>query len=315
MRFILPLIFLLILITSCGVSQLPSEVNGNISGDFSGCATGAFVNGMENLSSFQSMAGKNLAVVLWYVHWQDPFPTEEADTVYANGSIPLITWEPWITHSLGTLEAISSGSFETYVREFIQAAKDWGKPLFLRFAHEMNGNWYPWDGFHNGGATGPEKYKQAWIYIYNVREALEADSVYLVWCPNNTNIPDASWNEPAGYYPGDQYVDWIGMDGYNWVYASWQDFDSVFSSIYQSLTALTEKPLMVGEFASAEQGGSKADWIADAFSEIKNNYPRIKLFCWFNINKERDWRINSSTSSEAAFGQAIGDSYFVESLL
>ncbi|MFH1576965.1 MAG: glycosyl hydrolase [Candidatus Margulisiibacteriota bacterium] len=288
------------------------RINENITG----CGIGAFVNGLSNLSDFQSMTGKQLAVVLWYVHWTDAFPTSDADTVFNNGSVPLITWEPWITHELGTLEAIASGSYETYVNEFIQAAKDWGKPLFLRFAHEMNGNWYPWDGSHNGAtAEAAERYKRAWVYIYNVRATLEADNIYLVWSPNNTNLPDASWNTIAAYYPGDQYVDWVGMDGYNWGYGNWQDFNAIFSSVYSNLTALTQKPLMIGEFASAEPGGSKADWITDALSQIKNNYPRVKIFCWFNIDKERDWRINSSSSAEAAFRQAIGDSYFVESLL
>jgi len=287
----------------------------SFSGDFSGCGIGAFVNGMENLSSFESMAGQKLAVVLWYVPFSDPFPTAEANLVDANGSIPHITWEPWITDSPGTLEAIASGSHEAYIRGFIQAAKDWGKPLFLRFAHEMNGNWYPWDGFNNGQTAGPAKYKQAWIYIYNIREEIGAENVNLVWCPNNTNQPNETWNDISNYFPGDQYVDWVGMDGYNWGCGSWQTFDQVFQSAYQSLAALTDKPIMIGEFGSAEQDGNKAAWIADAFLKIKNNYPRIKVVCWFNINKERDWRIESSASSEAAFKSSVSDSYFIRSLL
>lgn len=280
-----------------------------------GCGVGAFVNGMENPSSFQAMIEKKLAVVLWFMHWTDPFPKEDANLVYSNGSVPLITWEPWITHPLGTLEAIASGAYENYVREFLQAAKDWGRPLFLRFAHEMNGNWYPWDGFHNGREAAPEKYKRAWIYIYNLKEKIGAENVNLVWCPNNTNQPEAPWNKVSAYYPGDQYVDWLGMDGYNWGYGSWQTFDSVFNNVYQSLISLTQKPLMIGEFASAEGSGSKADWIKEALSKIKTKYPRLKLFCWFNINKERDWRINSSNSSEAAFRQAISDSHFTAQVL
>ena len=312
MRYLL-LLFLVLCLNNCGRETLVNQTfgSGKISGDFSGCAVGAFVNGMENISSFQTMIGKKLAVVLWYVHWQDPFPSAEADLVSANGSVPLITWEPWITHPLGTLEAIASGSYESYVREFLQAAKDWGKPLFLRFAHEMNGNWYPWDGYHNGGSAGAETYKRAWLYVYNVREELKADNVNLVWCPNNTNQPDVSWNTVSAYYPGDQYVDWVGMDGYNWGYGSWQSFDSVFSGVYQSITSLTQKPIMIGEFGSAEQGGNKADWITDAFAKIKSSYPGIKVFCWFNINKERDWRVNSSSSSEAAFKNSLQDGYFL----
>jgi len=311
----LALLFLIIFSLSCGKSDVASPKSNDILTDFSGCAIGAFVNGMNNLSSFQSMIGRNLAVVLWYVHWQDPFPTSDANIVYNNGSVPLITWEPWITHELGTLEAIATGSYESYVTQFIQAAKDWGGPVLLRFAHEMNGNWYPWDGQHNGAnAEAAEKYKRAWIYIYNVKASLEADNVYLVWSPNNTDMPSASWNTPEAYFPGDQYVDWVGMDGYNWGYGAWQSFDATFSTIYQTLTALTSKPLMIGEFASAEQGGNKADWITDAFSRIQNNYPRVKIFCWFNINKERDWRVNSSPSSEAAMRTALQPAYFLDTI-
>jgi beta-mannanase len=290
-------------------------MNNKIRGDLAGCGLGAFVNGMRNLPVFQTMIGKKLAVVLWYVHWQEPFPVSEADVVYNNGSIPLITWEPWVSHPSGTLTAIAAGEYDNYVREFMRAARDWGKPLFLRLGHEMNGNWYPWDGFHNGGESGPEKYRQAWLYIYNVREELKAENVNLVWCPNNINVPNAAWNNIAAYYPGDQSVDWVGMDGYNWGFADWQSFRSVFNEGYRSLAALTDKPIMIGEFASSEQGGDKAAWIKEAIFNIKNDFPRIKLVCWFNINKERDWRLDSSIDPNKVFQAAIGDRYFIENLL
>lgn len=317
------LLILLFFICGCGVSTVSNPVPNNLNiknGNFSGAAVGAFVNGLVNLSSFQTSSGKNLAVVLWYVSWTDLFPTADADTVYANGSVPLITWEPWITNPAGTLEAIAAGSYEAYVRSFLSAAKAWGKPVFLRFAHEMNGNWYPWDGAHNGGAGGPAKYIKAWRYIYNVRQAVGADNVYLVWCPNNTNQPGDACNQAAAYYPGDQYVDWVGMDGYNWGYSDWQSFDGLFNNIYSTLTALTQKPLMIGEFSSAEQGGSKAAWISDALQKIRSTgYSRIKLFCWFNIDKtpnnERDWRVSSSSSAEAAFKNSLQNSYFLDRII
>lgn len=284
--------------------------------NFAGCGIGAFVNGLDNLSNFQKMIGKNLAVVLWYVHWLESFPKDEAAKVYVNGSIPLITWEPWVTHAKGTLEAISSGEYQGYVKKFLQEAKQWGKPFFLRFAHEMNGNWYPWDGFHNGGNTASaEKYKQAWVYLYNLKKELAVDNALLVWSPNNTDQPNETWNNISAYYPGDEYVDWIGMDGYSWGYGAWEPFDSVFGTIYQKLVSLTQKPLMIGEFGAAEQGGDKAAWIKQSLAQIKQKYPRIKIFCWFNINKERDWQIDSTNPSAQAFKQAISDRYFVGSLL
>ncbi|MBN2057249.1 MAG: hypothetical protein JW782_00415 [Candidatus Saganbacteria bacterium] len=314
---ILSLLLCSVMFSGCNVNRTGEYVlYDKIDANFTGCGHGAFVNGLSNLADFQAMAGKDLAVVLSYVHWSDAFPASDAEQVFNNRSVPLITWEPWISHPLGTLEAIASGSYEAYVRGFIQSAKDWGKPLLLRFAHEMNGNWYPWDGYHNGAtAEAAEKYKRAWIYIYNVVQDVGAKNIALVWTPNNTDQPQASWNVIQNYYPGDQYVDWIGMDGYNWGYGNWQDFSSTFSTVYTALTALSQKPLMISEFASAEQGGDKAGWIDDTYLRIAGDYPRVKIVCWFNINKERDWRVDSSASAEAAYKRAISDGYFVQSLL
>ena len=134
-----------------------------------GCAVGAFVNGMENLASFQTLIGKKLATVLCYVHWLTPFPREEMEKVAANGSIPLITWEPWITDHRMTLPAIAEGAFEHYCVDFLTTATESNHPILLRFAHEMNGDWYPWDGSHNHGEiAGGKNYLQAWKYIYHL---------------------------------------------------------------------------------------------------------------------------------------------------
>ncbi|MFH1683582.1 MAG: glycosyl hydrolase [Candidatus Margulisiibacteriota bacterium] len=285
------------------------------SGKISGCATGAFVNGLRNLSAFQKMTGKKLAVILFYVHWLDAFPLADVEVMHNNGSVPLLTWEPWVSHSKGTLEAIASRESDDYVRQFIQAAKDWGKPLLLRFAHEMNGDWYPWDGFHNGQDTAAKKYKNAWAYIYNVRQELKADNIELVWSPNNNDQPAADWNRMENYFPGDQYVDWVAVDGYNWGFSKWEPFAAVFGQIYQRVTQLSSQPIMIGEFGSAEQGGDKAAWIKEAFHMIKTQYPKIKAFCWFDINKERDWRVNSTEISLKAYRQGISNSYFTEILI
>jgi hypothetical protein len=276
-----------------------------------GCALGAFPNGILNLANIQSRIGKKLAVVLIYSHWLDEFPLDEVKAIAKNGSVVLITWEPWVTHPLGTLNAISTGVFADYVTKFIQAAKDFNQPILLRFAHEMNGNWYPWDGAHNKGSS----YLEAWRYIYNVREEIGATNVKLVWSPNNFDIPNEEWNKIAAYYPGDEYVDWLGIDGYNWGYDKWQSFDEVFGQAYQELVKLSTKPIMIGEFASAEQGGSKSDWLLDAFTKLEQKYPQIKLCCWFDINKERDWRLDSSAAALKAFQRGVAGSYFQECLL
>jgi len=266
------------------------------------CALGAFVNGIENLASFQSKINKKLAVVLWYIHWGDAFPLKEAEIAAQNGSVPLLTWEPWLANGL---DPILNGEHDVYIKQFIRAAKDFGRPILLRFAHEMNGNWYPWDGAHNNA----EKYKKAWLYIYNVRQELKAEHVLLVWCPNNRSLPDKPWNKIKNYYPGDQYVDWAGMDGYNWGYGCNESFDQVFKDVYKQLVELCDKPIMIGEFAAAGNDQAKTAWLQEALEQLKTKYSKVKLICWFNINKERDWRI------APGFSQIFSDFYFSDKMV
>lgn len=298
---------------SSKITTPSSEIEDFLAGRLSACAVGAFINGFSNVNDFQTRAGKKLALINWYISWPTAFPSAEADLAAANGSIPLITWEPFLG-AVNTLEAIASGNCESYVRGFFRAAKNWGRPLFLRFAHEMNGDWYPWSGQQNGGSSAPAKFIAAWRYIYNVKTSEAANNVYLVWSPNCQSHPAEVWNDLVNYYPGDAYVDWIGLDGYNWGTSgggTWSSFEQIFSAAYTTLTGLTAKPLMIPEFSSAEEGGSKATWITEAFAKIKSDYPRIKAVCWFNIDKERDWRINSSPSAEAAYKNALQESYFL----
>ena len=288
-----------------------------ISGGFTGCLTGAFVNGTDYIAGFEDATGRKLAVVMWYVNFTQDFPAVDCGNVSARDAVPLITWEPWkgdVPDSAYSLQNIIDGVFDTYITEWAQDAKLFSKPFFLRFAHEMNGNWYPWDGANNGSAEGPEKFISAWKHVHDLFAAAGADNVTWVWNVNAASVPDEPWNSIDKYYPGDAYVDWIGVDGYNWGLSAWQSFDSIFSSVYADIRSrYPAKPLMLGEFACAPDGGDKAAWITDAFSKIRNDYAGIKIYNWFNITKERDWQITSNEAYSAAFKSAVSDTaYFID---
>jgi beta-mannanase len=115
------------------------------------------------------------------------------------------------------------------------------------------------------------------------------------------------------YYPGDAYVDWMGFDGYNWgtvqTTSTWQAFPTIAGRIYPSL-ATKGKPIMIPETASAELGGDKAAWIAGILPSLETMFPSVKALVWFQMNKETDWRIDSSAASEAAFVTMANDPYF-----
>jgi len=107
------------------------------------------------------------------------------------------------------------------------------------------------------------------------------------------------------YFPGDDVVDLVAIDGYNWGrtrdWSVWQSFEEIFSDAYKTATALSKRPIIIGEAASAEIGGSKSLWISDGFKQLRRSFPRIEALIWFDVQKESDWRIASSPESLKAF--------------
>jgi beta-mannanase len=132
-----------------------------------------------------------------------------------------------------------------------------------------------------------------------------------VWSPNIDYSQSIPLRE---VYPGDAYVDWTAMDGYNWGNIgphTWETFAQVFGQTYNDILSITSKPLMIAETASTEQDGNKAQWITDGFSnQLMHTFPLIRAVVWFNEDKETDWRIESSPSAQSAFAAAIQSNYY-----
>jgi beta-mannanase len=204
-----------------------------------------------------------------------------------------------------------AGDHDALVRERAADARALGVPFFLRWGHEMNGNWYPWDGFHNGAAAGgPALYVQAYRHVHDLFVEEGAENAVWVLCPNVTSVPPEPWNDWQSYYPGDEYVDWLCTDGYNWgtvqTWSSWQSFSSVMGPIIPSLASFG-KPVLIAETSSTEEGGDKGAWIDGIVPALASEFPAVRGLVWFHVNKETDWRIDSSPGSLAAFialGQA-----------
>jgi len=274
---------------------------------------------LSSVTAFETHAQKPVSIVMWYQGWgltdgSQNFEPGWMDTIRNHGSIPLVTWEPWL-YSLGinqpvySLQNIIDGAHDDYITQWAQASKAWGYPYFLRFAHEMNGNWNPWSERVNSNKPG--QYVLAWRHVHDLFAAQGATNVSWVWSPNVAYSGSAPLKD---LYPGHAYVDWVAMDGYNWGTVSqhqWQTFAQVFHQTYTELLAISSKPLMIAETASAEQAGDKAGWITDGFSnQLPRAFPKIKAVIWFNENKETDWRIESSPAAQSAFASAISSNIY-----
>jgi hypothetical protein len=289
-----------------------------------------------SVQAFENLSRRHACTVSWYQSWdaspshQPSFPSAALNALlqhdgYDTYIIPQLTWDPWVQ-----LNDISSGNYDLYLVRYANQMKAWGRTIRLRFAHEMIQDdsycggqagcleWYPWQ-------DQPTAYVAAFRHVHDVFTAVGARNVEFVWCTNN--FP-SQMSVVQKYYPGSDYVDWLCMDGYNqgnkdgipgW--PDWQSFEDIFHNIYHTFvdnkTFYGDKPIMIGETASCEAGPhelswqTKSAWITNMFQRLKSpEYADIKAFTWFNINKECDWRINSSPQSLSAFQTAISDRYF-----
>lgn len=269
----------------------------------------------------EQITGKKVSILTLYQAWGETngaqnFNRNWMDTVRAHGSIPMVTWEPWQSQSQTVnqpayaLKNIIKGNFDSYITRWARDARRWNHPFFLRLAPEMNGTWSSWSEGINGNQPGD--FIQAWRHIHDIFTANNVTGATWVWSPN----VDYSQSTPiAQSYPGDKYVDWAALDGFNWgrgPETSWTSFKQVFAPTYQEITRLVPgKPIMLAEIASVEQGGNKAAWITDGYNNLLPSYfTQVKAVVWFNQVTQRDWRIESSPNSLSAYAQAMKSDYY-----
>lgn len=267
----------------------------------------------SEVPDLENKLNRKLGVFLWYQSMDGNFDIDLANWLWARGTKIQIAFEP---REMGkgvneqpkyNLKSISQGNHDEAIYRWARQVKDFGHPVYFRAMCEMNGDWVPWGGTANGNS--PQDYIPAWRHIYNIFQEVGATNALFVWSPNQDNDEAAALRTFSTYYPGDEYVDYVGINGYNWgtMYntpnwsSKWEKFDEIFGPSYKTFSNLTKKPMMIPELASTYKGGDKASWIKDAFLTIRERYPRIKVVSWFNINKETDWRFSEDPTTLGAF--------------
>jgi hypothetical protein len=285
---------------------------------------------MSAVSKFESLANKPVSLISFAAPFANcptgssqcsfyNFPVNEMNTIRAHGAIPFYSWSSQSIPSTRTepnfqLSDVIAGTYDSYIRKFAEAAKAWGHPFFLRFDWEMNGGWFPWSEGVNG--NNPGEYVAAWRHVHDIFTQVGAENVSWVWCANID--PTHDFQNLKSLYPGDEYVDWTSLDGYNWGTNPakpdrWLSFDQLYSSTYNTITkeVAPTKPMVIGEIGSTEYGGSKAAWIEEALSAIPNRYQKIRAMVWFEqFDDGMDWPIETSSASASAFARGISNSAY-----
>jgi mannan endo-1,4-beta-mannosidase len=320
------------------VSQLGPTVTGGIAigiyqpqANTSGAAIDRYISqaGRKPAFAWLPMTWQHLDGSFWQF---DPQMLEEFRT---RGIMPALTWDP----SKGSTEAytdfqaavnqtefswkqINSGRYDAYITQFAKDAAAYHYPFIVRVLHEMDGTWYPW-GFSVNGNTNIQDFVNAFKHIVDIFRAAGATNVQFVWNP--TAVGAAAVQTYGGLlrqaYPGDNYVDWIALDGYNLKLDNWLSLQEVFQPAYGLLTSFSKRPMILWEVGSLENPQdpmAKANWIKQGFlTTIPNDFPAVKVAAWFNSKdgSGRDFSLQTSQNAMDAWKQVVSSPLYQGSLL
>lgn len=293
-----------------------------------------------DLQSYEQLAGKSAAWVYFSHNWGKgrAFPLATAAWVRERGSVPYVRlmlrsrFEQNRPERTFTLERILAGEFDADLRAWAREARGFGTPLFAEFGTEANGRWFPWNAWWNGKERGkgygdpatpdgPERFRDAYRRIVRVMREEGATNVLWVFHVNNRDIPEAPWNRLEDYYPGDDYVDCLGVSAYGAqtpMDDEWPEFRPLMDAVVPRLTALApSKPLLLLEFGATRgnPGGDQAAWAERALSDLEQGrWPPVIGFAWWNEAWPNDddpahdtsMRLQDSAPLAAVFRRWVG---------
>ena len=187
------------------------------------------------------------------------FPEESVKIIDSLEIVPFIRMMPRTTFTEGiadpvfTLQGIIDGNFDKELTKWALGAKRTGIPVMVEFGTEVNGDWFPWSGILNGGvetgsygdpkiSDGPERFRDAYRHIIDLFNNLEVNNITWVFHTTPSEeagkiSPNEAWNNIKNYYPGDDYIDWIGTSIYGSIDpgGEWKSFiDTLNSTLYRT---------------------------------------------------------------------------------
>lgn len=283
------------------------------------------VESYESIMTLEDSIQCDLPIISIYTAWgskkNQVFPFLRMHAITDLGSIPMITWEPWLDDfnpqdfpvmqnklikNLHGMKEIAEGKFDDYIDKWAKDAARFGQPFLLRFGHEMNDPYrYPWGPQNNK----PEDFIAAWHHVRQRFKKAGAVNVIWVWSPH------PAYTTYPQYYPGHDVVDWIGVTTLNYgtvaPWSQWWTFHEIFGKFYDSVS-LYNKPIIITEFASLPIGGDRPQWYQDALFNMPEKYPAVKALVLFHARSDNtttyksiDWSFENDKATTEAFKKAI----------
>jgi hypothetical protein len=262
---------------------------------------------LQELASSEQQLGRQLDIYHVYYHVDKALPTADMISAARSGHTILMAFDPDPVNSTPTWQEIWQGTQDATLIKRAQELRTFGVPVMLNFDHEADANIGP-----NGT---PSDYVKAYQHVYNLFQSQGATNVIWVWDMRGSVFTSSAAADAM--YPGEQYVDWVAADAYNWYPgksgSNWRSFADAFASFHQwATTTHPDKPQMAEETGVQEDPsapGRKAAWITDMAATIKS-WPQMKAVVWFNSNQIYPWWWDSSSASLDAFTAVARDCYF-----
>jgi hypothetical protein len=297
----------------------------------------------SSIAAMERLAEKSLAWVQYENDWakSQEFPWAVVQSIAEQKKVPYIRILPRSTSEQNqgadpvyTLDNFLLGYFDDTIEQWARLAKASGVRLVVEFAPEVNGNWYPWNGQWNGGAEaagygdpkladGPERFRDVYRRVIDIFRRVGSDQITWIFHVDSQPQPTEAWNAMANYYPGDSYIDWIGVSAFGAQRPEdyWESFTNVLDGTYNELVAISPmKPVAIVEFGVIERPGdptAKPRWIQEALDSLKNGwFPHVKAISYwheraYGMSPARSLRIDSSLGSLGAYKAGVATDYFL----
>lgn len=277
---------------------------------FVGIQTRTGASDFDDADRFVTATGVRPDVYQFAQGWAvDDFDAKMINRVAARGMLPMISWESWDFRSEPQADRLRSeqpdfrlstiirGDYDEYLRTWAEGIAGLGYPVAVRLGHEMNGYWYPWSEEANGNQAG--EYVRMWRHVHDVFTAAGAENAIWVWSPNVAYLGSTPLE---GLFPGDDYVDWIGLSGYYGTggQRAYLPFEAIFGRTFRQIAALSDRPVLISEVGATDAIGRQAEWIEEMFRSL-DDYPDVIGVIWFEAERGVDWRIADRPDSARAF--------------
>lgn len=230
-----------------------------------------------------------------------------------SGITPFVTLEPWSQQSRWgesglssySLESLIDGSHDAALVALARVIGGLHRTVYLRFAHEMNGSWYPWAEGVNRNQPG--QYVLAWRHVHDLMAPYLGTGVKWVWSPNIVNDLPAGSPTPAELYPGDGYVDYLGLTGYS----HGESVPATFCPTLTALAAVSAKPVLLSEVGV--EGPAKAEWLSQLAPFVAAN-SQIAGVVYFNTSAGTtgatgNYRIDQQPADLAALNSSLPQAF------